>query len=310
MKTEMVSPRAKERFCKDCNIPIKIYREPYFSDRIILFDKYFGTVKKWNIFLRNLQKYHCEQDYFEEYNRTKDAAIFSIKSTDAFQKFNAEDMNKYMVKHNDLPVGDIFKPSNHDRLFVSVDMKKANFSALHNYDPAIFNNISAWEEFMQQFTDNQHIISSKYIRQVILGNCNPKRQVTYEKYLMDSVLGYLTEDTMPLENVVFFSNDEIVFDVTESEISLNLVDLLQKICDNYVNIPLQIKYFKLHRIGNTEGYYEEVFNSSNKRIEFKCVDSYLMPIVIRRFNGEEPTESDLTFYHNGSLARYIEAPEF
>ena len=62
-----VSVRVKERFCKDCNIPIRLFQEPYFMDRLTLFDKFYGTLEKWNIFLDELQKYHCEQDYFEEY---------------------------------------------------------------------------------------------------------------------------------------------------------------------------------------------------------------------------------------------------
>ena len=59
-----VSTRAKERFCKDCNIPIRLFQEPYFMDRLALFDKFYGTFEKWNTFLEELQKYHCEQDYF------------------------------------------------------------------------------------------------------------------------------------------------------------------------------------------------------------------------------------------------------
>ena len=53
-----VSVRAKERFCKDCNIPIRLFQEPYFTDRLKLFDKFYGTLEKWNIFLDELQKYH------------------------------------------------------------------------------------------------------------------------------------------------------------------------------------------------------------------------------------------------------------
>ena len=62
-------------------------------------------------------------------------------------------------------------------------MNKANFSALHNYNSNIFNNKNTWEEYVSNFTNNEHIINSKYIRQVVLGNCNPKRCITYEKYL-------------------------------------------------------------------------------------------------------------------------------
>ena len=125
-----ISNRAKERFCKDCNIPIRLFQEPYFLDRIKLFDDFYGTVDKWIRFASELQQYNCEQDYFEEYNHVKDAAITSIKESKAYQRFNAEDMNKYAVIHRDLPNKDIFKPTNDGRVFISIDMKKAIF---HRY---------------------------------------------------------------------------------------------------------------------------------------------------------------------------------
>ena len=59
-----ISGKAKERFCKDCNVQIRLFQEPYFSDRINLFDKFFGTVNKWNVFVEELNKYNYEQDYF------------------------------------------------------------------------------------------------------------------------------------------------------------------------------------------------------------------------------------------------------
>jgi len=45
------------------------------------------------VFLGELEKYDCEQDYFEEYNRVKAAAISSIKNSDGYKKFNEDDMN-------------------------------------------------------------------------------------------------------------------------------------------------------------------------------------------------------------------------
>ena len=38
-----ISNRAKERFCKDCNIPIRLFQEPYFLDRINLFDDLWNS---------------------------------------------------------------------------------------------------------------------------------------------------------------------------------------------------------------------------------------------------------------------------
>jgi len=38
-----ISTRTRERFCKDCKIPIGIFEEPYFSDRLKLYDRLYGT---------------------------------------------------------------------------------------------------------------------------------------------------------------------------------------------------------------------------------------------------------------------------
>lgn len=254
-----VSNKAKERFCKDCNIPIKIYQEPYFEDRLELYDRFYGTLDKWRIFTRELQKYKSEQDYFEEYNRIKDAAINSIKNTEAYQRFNAEDMGKFSLNHKNLPENDIYKPTNDGRMFISVDMKKANFSSLQFYDGNIFGGANTWEEFIGKFTQNEHIVNSKYIRQVILGNCNPKRHITFEKYIMDQVISGLRIVMDEHCRIVSFSNDEIVYEVTTVE-KLYVLESF-KIIDAFLNlcpIPFNVELFSLHRIEGTEKRFTRI----------------------------------------------------
>ncbi len=305
-----VSASAKGRFCKDCGIPIRIFQEPYFTDRMELYDRFYGTLEKWNVFLNELKKYPCEQDYFEEYNRVKDDAILSIKDTEAYQKFNEDDMNQYSVTHKNLPSKDIFKPSNDGKSFISIDMRKANFSALHHYDPTIFQGANSWEEFVRKYTDNQHIINSKYIRQVILGNCNPKRHITYERYLMDIVLSHLIDGSVSIDRVVFFSNDEIVLDISdlnESDQKSMALQIENSMKD--MPVPLKTEFFTLHQIAGSGGYYKEILNENgNTEIELKCLNNYELPFVLRTFLGEEITESDKVFYHEGLLAKFIEIP--
>ena len=306
-----MSTKLKERFCKDCNIPINIFQEPYFMERLKLYDKFYGTLDKWNVFVKELEKYKTEQDYFEEYNRIKDEAINFIKSTEAFQRFNEEDMNQYAVINKNLSSKDIYHPSNNGRSFISIDMKKANFSALHFYDASMFDHANTWEDFIGKFTDNQHIINSKYIRQVILGNCNPKRHITYEKYLMDMIFtNLLGLNAITIDKIVFFSNDEIIIDVTD----FNVLDkhlLVPFIKDNlqHIIIPLKVELFTLNKITRTDGYYKVIIGKYKNEIKFKCLDSLYLPFVIRHFLGEEMTESDKVFYHNGLLAQFIEIPK-
>ena len=306
-----VSARAKERFCKDCNIPIRLFQDPYFTDRLKLFDKFYGTLEKWNIFIDELQRYNCEQDYFEEYNRVKDAAILSIKESEAYKRFNEEDMNKYRVTHENLPNKDIFKPSNDGKLFISIDMRKANFSSLYHYDNSMFSGAKTWEEFISKFTENKHIINSKYIRQVILGNCNPKRHITYEKYLMNEVLDVLIKEVgYWFDEIVFFSNDEIVIDMDNYADCIRNRNITKSKLEEYFDFPLNVELFYLHKINGTDGYYKEIVNDINERsFEFKCLDNYMLPFVIRCFLGGEITDSDKVFYHEGLLAKFIEVPK-
>lgn len=306
-----VSEKLKERFCKDCNIPLRLYKEPYFTERLQLYDSYYNTLDKWNIFVRELEKYKCEQDYLEEYNRVKNAAINDIKISDGYKRFNEEDMGKYSVKYKDLPSKDIYKSSNVGKLFISIDMRKANFSALKFYDKSIFSNADTWEEFVGRYTENKHIVNSKYIRQVILGNCNPKRQVTYEKYLMGLVLEVLIDELgYSASDIVFFSNDEIVIDMGKYEDCIRKRELIEWQIKGYFNIPFRIELFYLRKITGTNGYYKEIVkNIIEREYEFKCLNNYTLPFVLRKFNEEEITENDKVFYHEGLLSKFIEIPE-
>lgn len=309
----VISNKLKERFCKDCNIPLRLFHEPYFTDRLKLYDKYYNTLSKWDLFVEELQKYNCEQDYFEEYNRVKDAAINDIKKSDGFQRFNEEDMNKYSAKYTNLPSKDIFKPSNDGKLFISIDMKKANFSVLKHYDSDIFGKAETWEEFIGKYTSNKHIINSKYIRQVILGNCNPKRQATYEKYIMGQVLEILIDVEKIgyfLNEIVFFSNDEIVIDMEEYVNCLSNRKITESKIKEYFDVPFKVELFYLRKINGTNGYYKEIIKTLDEReYEFKYLDSYMLPFVLRKFQNQEITESDKVFYHEGMLSKFIEVPE-
>ena len=300
----VITDRLKERFCKDCNVPLRLFKEPYFTDRLNLYDKYYNTLEKWDTFIKELENYKCEQDYFEEYNRVKDSAISDIKESFGYKQFIEDDMNKYAVTHTDLPTKDIFKPSNDGKLFISIDMRKANFSALKNYDSSIFDRANTWEEFIGKYIDNKHIINSKYIRQVILGNCNPRRQVTYEKYLMGGILDYIHEFFIHISNCVFFSNDEIVFDITDTY-NENTINFLKLCLQEKSVVPVKCEVFTLHKINGIQGYYKEL---EDGKTEFKCLDNYTLPFVLRKFQDQEITENDKVFYHEGLLSKFIEVP--
>lgn len=304
--------KLRQRFCKDCDIPVNIFDEPYFSDRLKLFDFLYDSVSKWDLFKSELAKYDSAMDYFTDYSRIKDEAIETVRSTEGFQLFTAYGINDFSTKNKGLPVSKIYNPENNGRVFLSIDMKKANFSALREYRDDIFGGSDTWEEFISRFTDNKHIINSKYIRQVIMGNLNPKRQTAYEKVLMDKLLtDILHAKAIGKENVAAFLADEIIFDVTDLENRREVIADIYKISGQvpYMNTEA-FSLYKIYGYG-VDGYIKNVYSTDNagRSIKVKCVDKDMMTFVARYLLKEPVTDSDRMFCCNGLLAKFEQVPD-
>ena len=301
-----MTEKLKERFVRDCKIPIRLYTEPYFTERLELLDKYYGTLSKWKAFCEEVEKFPNEEEYFAMYNSTKEAAMDFIKSRSGYERFNKEDMNQFAVKNKNLPAKDIFKPSNIGKTFISLDMKKANFSSLKAYDSTIFDNAETWEDFIHKFTDSDYIVNSKYIREVIMGNCNPSRVITYEKHITDTILTKLVNAGIDIEDVVFFSNDEIIIDVNKDP--LVIIAHINEVLPT-VEVPIRVEQFILSAVKKNNkiiGYIKALFDGS---YDFKCFNNQDLLLVMRKLQNEEIRESDLVFENEGFLAKYIDIPK-
>ena len=305
-----ITEKLKERFCKDFNLPIKIFAEPYFMNRLMLYDNYYHCVEKYYRFIHLVERLGGEQGYFEYYNKVKDSAITYLNENKDMLYFSKEeDMSKYVVKNTGFPKHDIYRCDNDGKYFVSFDMKRGNFTALHHYNPNIVGGKNTYEEFLGMFTDEPHLLESKYVRQVIFGNVNPRRRVTYEQYLMDKVLNDVLTYCDKVD-VVYFSTDEIVVRVDKD----NLKNIIPKVketvsnsCNNNINIRSEI--FKLHKIeGLSGGFVKEIIDGEGDLV-VKCVNSLDLPFVFRKIYNLSDNENDLVFMYEGKLAKLLEAPK-
>lgn len=289
-----ISNNLKERFCKDRGIPVKLYDEPYFTERIELLDPFYNTKDKYETFLELISKLDNNEDYYKIYNDIKNNAINYLK--EKLTKFNQEDFNKYNIKNQGFSSKDIYTEANVDKIFLSIDMVKANFTALRHYDESIFPNMNTYEDFIKHFTDEKHFIESKYIRQVIFGNQNPKRQVKYEKYLMDKILSDILEIT-DKKHIVSFSNDEIVIEYVASQFN-QINSIIEKHIAQKVN--LRIDKFKLEKLHTG---YIKIYDDGN--VEFKGFNSTDIIFAIREHLGQKITEDDKVFLYENKLAKFI-----
>lgn len=304
----VITERLKERFCKDLNLSIKIFKEPYFTERLHLYDKQYNCIEKYENFVRLVEKCGGEQQYFNLYNKVKDDAIQYLNNNEYMKYFSQEeDFSKFKIKNTGFPKNDIYHSINDGKCFISFDMKKGNFTALKHYDKRIVGNCDKYENFLGLFTKESHLLYSKYIRQVIFGNVNPRRQVTYEHYLMDIVLTKVLE-YFPKESVVFFSTDEIVVEI-EKDLYAEKYRYAEEIVRFALeqNIDIRAELFILHKITETDGYIKE-FLCGNNGIEIKGINHIVMPFVLRKLYNEEITENDAVFLYENMLVKLLEIP--
>lgn len=286
------------------SLPVNIYDNPYFMYRLRTLDSMFDCLNKFDRFCDMMSAFNTEQEYFEYYNKVKEDMIQFIANTDAYKRFVLEN---YVRDECLYPDRNLYIEPNDGEYFISIDMKKANFNALRIYDETMFDNVKTWEEFVGKFTDNQHIIESKYIRQVVMGALKPERQMRYEKRLMLGFLKYYLINAMP-EGLDIFSvgNDEIILFVKSDfkDVAFSLGDKVSEIVrrSSFQNV-LRCETFLLTKLRGIDGYVR------HPRIgipTFKCVNSDYYNQVVKYISGDEISEYDLVFNHNGRPARFLE----
>ena len=316
----VITENLRKRFAKDIGVPIKIFVEPYFSNMLDLYEEHYSARTKWDKFLKLLENFKSAEEYFAYYNKVKDGAINYLANNEAMQYFCQREPSNFAPKFRDFPKNSIYKCTNVGKHLLSIDMVKGNFTALRHYNPDIVGGKETYEEFIGMFANGcDHLVGSKYVRQVIWGNLNPKRQTAYERVLMEEVLSEIFARTkIAGDKVAYLGTDEIVLDVTSyisdnGQLDFNFQEALNEAI-NFVRkhgINVRNEYFKLYRIKGTNGGYmrKYEFDTANKGVDFKCVEADEMPFVIRAYKQEPIQDSDLVFVYNGKLAKLLEAPQ-
>ena len=256
-----ISNQLKKRFVKDFNLPISIFRNDLFKYYIEELDEILDTKKKFIIFLDWINSLsEIEKNDIQTYLYDKlQKAIIKFKKTEMFKFFNSLDLSNFKVLTN-IKQDNIYKPEYANNDFLSIDLKKANLQAVliqeliakQNKFIGKYRNIDKkYKEFIDKYLEpsndkeKTYFINSKYIRQYLFGNLNPKRQQKIQKYFISLIANKIKNETN--EEIISASNDEIVI---KNPKNLNkLEQILEEI--KFVNyLDLNINKFKLFQVDN------------------------------------------------------------
>lgn len=310
-----------KRFCKDFNLPINIFSEPYFNYYMNTYN--FFPKKEYNNTVKYIdEKYNGNYEIWDaEHAEKRNNIIMSILENPAYIELNNTDMKKYFIPENykNIPDCNIWNKDNHGKAFISVDLKKANFQALKFHNKDIVFGCNTYEELLDKFDMPEYFKKSKYLRQVIFGKLNPKRATTIEKYLMTLIddLFRVDDECMDILNgceLIGLKTDELIYKCNDkSWLSIKECDF--QYMGNYIkaclDIDVRIELFTVFDLNikncndnNIDGFVKSYWCPVNKPDELKCVSTLFYPQVYKIWKNGKINDMDKVFYCEGQLATF------
>ena len=194
-------------------------------------------------------------------------------------------MDSFQVINNKLASQNLYIPENAGKSYYSIDLKEANFQALKTVIP----ELTAYPDFkslLLNFTNDEVLLESKKVRQVILGNLNPARQQTIQKFIIHSIYMDLIKQGVSPSSVKSSSSDELIVDG----------DVKFELNQNGVSV----EKFVLEQIHPNFSYFVQ----KTDKIKFKNIPSMNFLEVIKYYNKQEVCDFDLCFYYEKRIAKF------
>jgi len=312
VETSIDLKHLRTRFVSDYNLPIQVIASPYFEDRLELLEEEYGAKTSYDNLLELIDsRFDGDSNKFlEYYHQVRDTIITTILNSESYKEFISNDKFVKNVK----PIcsnRNLYTNEQDGCMFISYDMKKANFQTLRYANPAIVYDADTYETFIGIFTDLDYIKHSKYTRQVIFGKLNPKRTMNLEKWITNEFAKTLNDLSIMKHCELFSLNaDEIILKWNGSEEEFEKADIVPSIV--FEGVEFKASKFKLHsrqfKLATSSSiltvYEKEDYLNAHKRI-LKGVPATYMPQVYKLLGVMEIKPSDLVFYYEHELCQFL-----
>lgn len=190
----------------------------------------------------------------------------------------------------DYPISKSFKYEENKK-YISIDIRSANWSSLKKYDPDHINELGdSYSDLLKRFGFPSIFNHSKYLRQFIFGNVDPKRISKVQRNMIQDVVRkyeILSVECVRVDEVIFSFDD---FD-----------DL--SIFDDLDLSKFKVKIFSIQRIDDFR--LDTIYGFDGEIIDRELVniDGTLFFIKLKEYITMEDIDvRDFIFKNNGRLA--------
>ena len=300
----------RSKFVKDFNLPIQVVQSPYFDEHIKLLEDDCGANTKYLTLLETVRdKFDGNMQKFLEYRHSvEDQILGYILNSEAYKAFNGD---KSTIPSETPIVGspELYTKEQCGCFFVSYDMIKANFQALRYANPAIVKDCESYQEFVEKFTDIDYFKHAKQLRQVLFGKLNGKRTSSIEKYISNQFAKSLAKRYEGKFKLYSIKTDEVILKFLGIEKEFEDFKVYNEVFSDF---KFRVNKFKLtsrdfkHATSDRTitAYIKEDYLNGGKRT-LHCVPDTYYPQVYKLLNGMELSDSDLVFYYDHELAKFM-----
>lgn len=315
-----LSIKLNKRFANDMGLNIKVYHEPYFTERLNQLADVMDLrkIKDWyeeykEVFTDEFDS--NEKKFLNAIEDLKAKMIKSIQNSNSYKAFNMS--NPYPVENKyNLPRTDVFKQHNAGKKMLSIDLSKANFNVLKLYDKEIVCGCDYYPQLVQKFMEKEdyysykfarYIKNSKYFRQYIFGKLNSKKQQQMQHVVMNKIIEELIElNICKPSDIINKTHDEIIIDLERIGVfGRTELDRHKENWERKLNVDIKAVQFELVQIDIFNHFYKRDL-SNDKIVEIKGVNGNFLPQVLRVIQGKDITENDKVFYSEGLLSKFIQ----
>ena len=318
----MLSNGMIKKFVKDCGLPIHVFEPRAFEYFLKLYEPLFSSNTLYKQYCETVDRLGGEENYSNHTKALMECMITDISQTIGYQRLAIlkEPPVKYNVI-NQINKKNIYHSGFDGKTLISIDLKKANFNALKQYDSSIVLDSDTYEDLIYRYTSHEYITQSKQIRPVIFGNLLPSKQASIQKTMMHMIAdNILTE--YPYFELSMAGTDEIVVvgydDLSPIEAYKRVMDCIPPYSLEFIKVEV----FTLEQVHKEKPYFVkkpwvlgksydlDISDDAIITMEgydtpvFKNIPSMFFAQVFKNYFGMELRKEDLMFYYEGCLAHF------
>jgi hypothetical protein len=308
-----MSNKKNLRFTKDYNLPINIFNEEMFSYYRDLYKEFWPFDAEYRM-NNEIKLFNDNVDeWLAHYAKIRDNIIFSLENSEEYKEFNQSDLSKYDIPNLGVGEHSLYNEESEGGIFLSIDLKKANFQAL-KYVGVLKDE--TYKDFIHRNNGTDYFADSKYLRQVIFGKLNPKRQIKVEKYLIYQIhklFSQLFINDLFTFQLYSLNSDEIVYKIGTliNMPTQTMLELLEKQVKETLGIEVRAELVQISRLNivNSNGNKVDAYIRKNvyTGVEtLKKASTTFFPQIWKLYKGLEINEMDKTFFFEDQLAVFKE----